>query len=249
MSGCTCVRADRRVCALLVLGLLSTRVAANTFNFTLVPNDPVHLPDESQPRIVNNAPTPQFGPDSWQNVANSAGNKKVNAYVTPEELFGYSVTINDIASISYYTNAPTGQENWFLNLYTKKDGGPNDGSFYKTRFFNNEYTSYTSDGSWHNNTINTMFRSSGAPQVSQTLANWKSTYGSQGILFFSPQTNSALQGNDAQIDGLVITLTNGDVGNVNFAAAPLPAAAWMGMTLLGGVGGFRGIKGRWKKST
>jgi len=43
---------------------------------------------------------------------------------------------------------------------TKPDGGPNDGgTFYKTRFFNDGYTSYTSDGAWHNNTITALNRS------------------------------------------------------------------------------------------
>jgi hypothetical protein len=85
------------------------------------------------------------------------------------------------------------------------------------------------------------------------LSTWQTNYGSLGVLFFSPQTDSAVNGSMAQIDGLTVVLKNGDIGNVNFegslsagpgaAPVPLPAAAWSGMATLGGLG----LAGRWKR--
>jgi len=226
--------------AVVALGLLSAQTWANTL--TLVPTDVVHIPDESPPRgIAGDAPNVTFGTGSWANVANSPGAKKVNAYVTPEELFGHAVAINDIASITYFTKAPAANENWYINIYTKQTGVGDDGGFYKHRFFNTDYTSYAEDGAWHNNTLGSITRSSGSGGVSASIAAWQASYGTEFIRFFSPQTNSALNGNDAQIDGLQVTLTNTEVGSVNFEAAivPLPPTVWMGMTLLAGVVGVQ----------
>jgi len=226
----------------VALGLMASKAPAGSITLYNDPPPTTHQPDESQARgVLGDAPV-GFGPDSWQNVANSPGAKKVNAYVTPEELFGHAVTINDIPSITYYTKAPAAQENWFVNIYTKTTGAGDEAGFYHQRFFNDNYTGYASDSAWHNNAFTTVTKSSGVPGPSQTLANWKTTFGSQSILFFSPQTNSALNGNNAQIDGLVVTLTNAEVGSVNFAVVPLPATVWMGMALMTGLVCFQGYK-------
>ena len=211
------------------LAVMTTLASANTV--ILVPGD---VPDEQTPRIAGDAPTPQFGSDSWQNSTTG----KVNVYVTPQQLFGHGITINDIASISYYTKAPSGHENWYLNIYTQ---GPGDASWYGKRFFNSDYTSYASDGAWHNNVLDSIQRNSGVGGPTQTLAGWKSTYGSENVRFFSPQTNSGIPSGqrDAQIDGLVVTLITNEVGSVNFAAvAPLPTAAGAGLALISGFGLF-----------
>ena len=227
--------------AAVALGLLVGHAAfANTVTLYATEGAP-HIPDESSPRgVVGDFPAAPFGSGSWQNVANSPGAKKVNAYVTATELFGHDVAVGDIASITYYTKAPVTQENWFINLYTKATGAGDDASWYKHRFFNDQYTGYTSDGAWHNNSIASLTRTSGGAFPSQTLANWQGTYGAELIQFFSPQTNSALNGNDAQIDGLVVTLNNTEVGSVNFEAAivPLPPTVWMGITLMAGIVGM-----------
>jgi hypothetical protein len=243
----------RRVGAICAAALGFFAVEARANSLTLTAPDPIHIPDESQPRIVvGDAPVPAFGNSSWQNVANSPGAKKVNAQVTPEELFGHTVAINDIASITYYTKSPVGQENWFVNFYTKPTdandavvAAGDDGGFYKHRFFNTAYTSYIKDSAWHNNSITSFTRSSGSGGVSATLGAWQTSYGTELIRFFSPQTNSALNGNDAQIDGLVVTLKNSEIGSVNFdapAAAPLPTTAWMGLSLMLGMGLVRAYK-------
>lgn len=205
---------------------LSSLSFANTV--TLHPGD---VPDAQTPRVAAGDAPAGFGPDSWMNAAHvAASGYKVNAYVTPQELFGHSITINDIASITYYTKAPVGQENWFINVYTV---GPGDASWYGKRFFNAGYTGYASDDAWHNNTITSLQRSSGGSFAAQSLTDWQTTYGSELVQSFSPQTNSGLNGNDAQIDGLVVTLKNGEIGSVDFAAVPTPSAAFGGLVLMG----------------
>src|SRR6185369_9005484 len=90
--------------AMLAVGaLFATAVkAANTTTITAIPTD---VPDEMQPRVATgDAPTGALGSDSWMNSATG----KVNYYVTPTSLFGYSVNISDIKSISYWTKAPGG---------------------------------------------------------------------------------------------------------------------------------------------
>lgn len=218
---------------------LSASTKAATTNLTLYSNVPT---DESTPRTVADAPNVQFGPDSWQNTA-LANPAKVNAYVTPSALFGHSVTISDIASISYFTKTSAGQVNWFLNIYTDPELG-GDASWYGQKFTNSDYGSYAADGAWHSNNVSLLTRTNSAGAAigpDEGLAAWKASYGSKMIQYFSPQTSSINNDTDSQIDGLVVTLTNGDIGNVNFAAVPLPAAVWAGMGLMGALG-FKGFR-------
>jgi hypothetical protein len=46
------------------------------------------------------------------------------------------------------------------------------------------------------------------------------------------------------VDGLSISLKNGDVANINLEAAvvPLPPTVWMGITLMAGMVGFHAYK-------
>lgn len=216
----------------VVVCLLVCVSMASAGTVTLTPDmAPSVGTDQDPPRVVNDAP-PGFGPSSWQNSAT----EKVNAYVEPAALFGRSVTIGEISSITYWTKAATGDENWYLNIYTV---GPGDAGWYGKRFFNNGYTSYLSDGAWHDNSITSFERSSGGSYAPQTLAAWKSLYGDEEIRFFSPQTNSGIPtGNrSAQIDGMVIKLTGGEIGRINFegAVVPLPAALPAGVALMGSI--------------
>ena len=59
---------------------------------------------------------------------------EINALIHPATFHDRkAVQIRDIESISYWTKAPAGEENWFLNIYTD---GPGDAPWYGKRFFN-----------------------------------------------------------------------------------------------------------------
>lgn len=76
-----------------------------------------------------------------------------------------------------------------------------------------------------------------------TLADLISARGSDLVEMISVQTDSGWGGFDGYMDGLEITLANGNVGRVNFGAVvPLPVALWPGLALLGGM-----AIGTWRK--
>lgn len=85
------------------------------------------------PNVVGNSSSaPGFGTTSWQAAAVTAGQKS-ELYLSPTVLFGHSVTIGDIASISYWTDNPAANSStdWGLLIYTNKQAG--DPSWYHTR--------------------------------------------------------------------------------------------------------------------
>lgn len=53
-----------------------------------------------------------------------------------------------------------------------------------------------------------------------TLEEMQTTYGTELVEMFSVQTNSGWNGFDGYMDGLEITLINGNVGQVNFVPEP-----------------------------
>jgi hypothetical protein len=220
---------SKSLVACLLLGLAAPAFAASN-TVTLYPNN---VPDEMNPRGVQGDFPAGYGSGSWMNSATG----KVNAYVTPNDLFGHGITVGDIGSINYFTKAPAGTSNWFVIIYTAPDAaGGNDSSWYGQRFVNSDYVGYTSDGAWHDNSVSSILRTSGSA-FSGSLADWTTAYAAKNVLFFSVHTDSAVNGSDAQIDGLRVALngTSGEVGTVNFEAVPVPtpAAAAGGLALLG----------------
>jgi hypothetical protein len=68
-------------------------------------------------------------------------------------------------------------------------------------------------------------------------------YGSDTISLFSLQTGSAWSnGFTGLVDGVTITLKNGDVGRINLEAVPAPASVVGGLALLGGLGLVSALK-------
>jgi hypothetical protein len=74
-------------------------------------------------------------------------------------------------------------------------------------------------------------------------------YTGEALQYFSFQTGSAwAAGFTGLLDGLTITLSNGQVGTVDFENAlsvvPLPTAAWGGVSGLVGLAGFGAMRRR-----
>lgn len=224
--------------------VLATSAVADMVTYTAIPSD---VPDETEPRVnLGDAPT-GFGPDSWQGPETGKTNFHVRydadgdylSYLFPDD--AATLTINDIASISYYTNRPSGipsGQDWWVQVYTRPDGVNDGATWYGYRFINN-YEDHTSTDSWtlySTSDIDWTFRENKINGPEQSFADFKTTYGAELIEMISVQTNSGWDGFDGYIDGLVITLTNGNVGQINFEAVPLPGAVLLGILGLSAVG-------------
>jgi len=221
--------------AAMMLSMSSSALAATvTIDIT-----PTQVPDENQPQVnVGDAPT-GYGPDSWEDSATNKVNwhARYSAdgdYLTA--LFGSqaaTMTINDIASISYNVKSTT--EHWFLKVYTRPDSVNDQASWYGYSF-TNDYSTIPIDGAWQqwssgSGNFDLDFRSGiGAGTNYLDWATMQSTYGSELVEMISVQTNSGA-GTAGFMDGLEITLTNGDVGKVNF----VPEPAGLGLLSLGGL--------------
>ncbi|MBW2240710.1 MAG: PEP-CTERM sorting domain-containing protein [Deltaproteobacteria bacterium] len=222
------------VCALAMAFAVAGVSRATTIQINVGPSD---VPDETQPRVnVGDAPT-GFGPDSWQGPVSGTGNKtnwhaRYNAdgdalsILFPSDAAG--MTIGDLADISYYTKRPTGTpagQDWYILMYTRPTGSGDASSWYHDRFISN-YGAHTAIDSWTQYSTGTgmTFHSNvggGGPEM--TLAQMITAHGTELVEMISIQTASNWNGFDGYIDGLEITLTNGNVGKVNFVPEPTTA--------------------------
>jgi len=196
---------------------------------------PDQVPDETLPRVNFGDAPAGFGADSWQGPATGKSNWHAR-YVADGDYLSTifptdaaSMTIGDLASISYYTNRPTGTpagRDWWIQIYTRPTGTGDKSSWYHDRFINN-YDDHTNIGDWTQySTDDAMtFDSNGLNVIGEsTLAELIAAAGGQVIEMISVQTNSGWNGFDGYMDGLEITLTNGNVGRVDFGAVPEPAS-------------------------
>ncbi len=195
--------------------------------------------------------TPGWGSSSF--VSNISGNLSA----TPGGTYRYSefqlpnlqalfhsstpISIGDLAQISYYTKNNSGTvQDWDIRLYTVPQA--NNAHYYHARFESVNPTS--TDSNWHQyngdftNVHTGVVSPPGMTNVDTPLANLSvsqlaAAYGSQQILYMSFIAGAS--GNTSPIstnlDGIQITLANGDIANINLAATPEPSAL-----VLGGLG-------------
>ena len=239
------------ICVVVAICLMVNGVAqAVTVTLDVFPNQ---VPDEELPREnLGDAPT-GFGPDSWQGPAAGPGNKTNwhARYLADgdalSDLFpgdAATMTIADLAEISYFTKRPTGTtagRDWWLMIYTRPTGVGDKSSWYHDRFINN-YNDHTNIGDWtqYSTDFGAMtFQSNGLNVIGEsTLDELITAAGTQFIEMISVQTNSGWNGFDGYMDGLEITLTNGNIGRVDFSAVPEPTTiALLGIGLAGLAGG------------
>ncbi|MCO6046126.1 PEP-CTERM sorting domain-containing protein [Aeoliella sp. ICT_H6.2] len=236
--------------AAVALTTFATLAHANTMS-TMVTIDvlPNTVPDEELPRNhLGDAPI-GLGPDSWQGPATGKSNwharfQADGDYLTtlfPDE--AATMTINDIANISYYTKRPTGTpagRDWWIQIYTRPDGVDDTAGWYGYKVTNN-YHDHTDIGNWVEYSTFSDMTFSGGPLVGEnTLAEMQSDIGSELVEMISVQTDSGWNGFDGYIDGLRIELQSGSVGIVNFQAVPEPASiALVGVAAVAGLAIYR----------
>jgi hypothetical protein len=168
-------------------------------------------------------------------------------YFTPTSLFGRSVTLGEVAGLSYWTKKGSTHvddpRDWFVNIYTKLYPGQTV-SFYGARIGTEPYFSENLTdpaNAWNQWTSNgptnwlRFFESTYGYFGSYTDPHWSAfvagnslagshgpstPYATQEVLFFSVQTSSSgAAGFTGQLDGLRIELTDGSVANINFEAS------------------------------
>jgi hypothetical protein len=223
------------------LTLVGAAHADSTTNTIVTPSSSVY--DANHVQGVSGDYAPGFSSGSLK----SDGVDKTDTYFTPETLFGHSVTLGEISSMSYWTKKgdthAVNPADWYLTIYTNPyDGDVSSASWYGDRIGTEPYYSenisdpantwnnWTTDGS--SNKLRFFESTAGAPGAtfgSYTDPDWATfvngsalsndPYAGHSVQFFSVQTGSAwAAGFEGQVDGLTITLTNGDVANVNFEA-------------------------------
>lgn len=202
---------------------------------------PYQVPDETEPRVNYGDAPPGYGPDSWQGPATGKTNWHARYLADGDYLSALfpedaaTLTIADLAEISYYTKRPGGTpagRDWWIQVETRPVGS----SWFGYRFINN-YDDHTSTDVWSQYSTGDAdwtFRETTMNGAEQSFAQFKAAYGSHLVDMISVQTGSAWNGFDGYMDGIEITLTNGNIGQVNFV--PVPVAVVLGMLGLGVAG-------------
>ncbi len=194
---------------------------------TTVQAYPAQVPDEEWPREnVGDAPT-VFEPDSWQGPFVGKSNWHARYIADGDYLSAMfpadaaTLTVGDLASISYFTKRPTGTlagRDWWVQIYTRPTGSGDKSGWYHDRYINN-YATHTSIDTWtqYSTSAGMTFQSNGWGGPVMDLSTFIANHGSELIEMISVQTNSGWNGFDGYIDGLEVVLTNGEGGQVDLA--------------------------------
>ena len=177
----------------------------------------------------------------WSNVqgtANPGGRDYCSLRIGTSALFGKSVTVEDLDSISFYSKWESGL-NWQIKIYTAIEDG--DSSWYRNRF-NFDRAAVGSD--WVYSSTETLGVSSIYDKQSggyvpmpykMSLDDLKSNYGDETIIFIdiiagyetlSPASSTYLDGVQIAIDGYI----------ANIDLEPCAAVPAPGALLLAGIG-------------
>ena len=223
---------------------------AATFNYTVTLNDLVDKAntnattkfawdwDEEAPiGTTAGGGAPGYGSSAfWSDVQGSAAGGNGRDYTAlrlfPSNIFNTaSLTIGDLSEISYWTKWTSGVD-WQLKIYTQ-EADPSDPGWYGHRFNFDRPT--PSDNNWNEystaGTLDVDWIRSGAGvsdyPANTSLTDLHSTYGTETILFIdiisSYMTDSPA--GDSYLDGVEMTLMNGDNANLNLAVVPEPISS------------------------
>jgi hypothetical protein len=165
------------------------------FDETTIEVFPNQVPDETWPRgNIADAPS-GFEANSWQGPFAGKSNWHARYLADGDALSDLfpadaaTMTVADLASISYFTKRPTGTppgRDWWIQIYTRPTGSGDKSSWYHDRFINN-YASHTSIDTWtqYSTDGGMTFQSNGWGGPVMDLATFISTHGSELIEMIS----------------------------------------------------------------
>jgi hypothetical protein len=216
-------------------------LAATVINETITPaavNGVVLRGDGTwlSPAPVTADPTtgaPGWGSSSFiSNITGGVNSNYSEFQVNLDALFGRTLTINDLQSISYNSKNNAGSaQDWDIRLYT--DPQPGDIHFYHSRFEANPpvtsgWQTWSTDSNLKISNVHSGTNNSDTP-LNATLTDLHANYGTEKILYLSFIAGAS--GNTLPIannlDGISIKLSDGSVANINLAAVPEPASVFM----------------------
>lgn len=231
--------------AVLSAVAMTVCVSASATTLTLLPSVATNVSGAG-----SNA-APGFGTGAW---ASPGSGGKSEFYIAASSLFSGPVKIDDIKSISYWTNkGGSGSDpDWTFYIYTAVTGSGDSAGWYHSRLNSEPYftSSTVAANTWHewstDSPTNAMRfydqpRSGSYGTYSDpTLADLQAgvvangavshsiDYGTEVVNLFSFQTGSAwANGFTGLLDGFTVTLNSGEVASVNFeaSAAQVPEPA------------------------
>jgi len=202
---------------------------------------------------------PGFPVDSW---AHDGSSSKSEFYLPPSDLFGRSIRIGDLASVSWWTKKPGDgtKPDWYLAIYTDVTRLNSEPYFTQSTVGPNTWHQWSSDDGVHSlrfydQPLTHVFGTYTDPTLSAITSgpiNWNyygyslasniatRDYRTETILAFSFQTATDWSnGFTGMLDGFEVKLKNGDVGSVNFEVVPEPSSLLVGCGLLGLVFGLK----------
>jgi len=214
----------------------------------------------------DSSPSEDYGSNSWKHdptVLEDGTNPKSEFYLPPSVLFGRSITIGELASVSWWTNKPptTGTAvDWYLAIYTDVTRLNSEPYFTGLTVTPNTWHQWSSNDPsnplrFFDQPLTGVFGTYTDPTLSAITSgpiNWNNygyslasniatrDYRTETIKYFSFQTGSGWsQDFTGMLDGFEVKLTNGDVGRVNFEVVPEPSSLLVGCGLLGLVFGLK----------
>jgi len=198
-------------------------------------------PDKPRPMGVSQPGPTGFGGSSFS----SNPSETYTAFrMSPKDIFGTSaVTMSDLSSISYWTKnleaSNSSYSDWQLKIYTEGDST----NWYGKRFMfdrpSNATTAWT-QSSTATLGVNRISDKIGGTEITvdtsnDTLSLLGSVYGSENILFIDmiAACNSGCLPVNSYLDGVNITLQNGNSATMNLTVPEPATLALFGLGLVG----------------
>jgi len=221
-------------------------------------------PDAPAPTTAAGAPT-GYGTDSlYANVNQSgpAADHYRTLRILVPQLFNKTVALSDIASISYMTNKPVGQDklDWRMAIYTfpTADTANNGAGWYRSRLqarpdqatnLNapaNQWNQWTTGGSanqlsFYEDTSKRSLNSMTWAGITGGTTTWD--YSDENIKYIDLALGTGSSSpaswwtGESRLDGVIITLKDGTTANINLGTVPEPLtmiALFGGITAVGG---------------